>query len=123
MKLDARIEGLGAFGDALERIADPSGLAEVLETAAESICGAARVKLADGQPPDSRSGALAASLTVEAASDGAGYKVGTPLDYGWHLEFGSLGRAATPWLEPSLDDARPGIVDAVKRWLAAPGKP
>jgi hypothetical protein len=52
---------------------------------------------------------LARSLTVQPAQDGS-YTVSTPLDYGWHLEFGSLSRPAHPWLEPAAEDARQGFI-------------
>ena len=123
MKLITRLDGLDAFSEALSRIADPAGLQDALEAAADDVRDAARANLQDGRPPDSRTGKLAGSLTVDPAADGMSWSISTPLDYGWHLEFGSLGRPATPWLEPALNEARPGIVSRIGARLASAGKP
>ena len=122
MRLTGRLDGLEQLHRALTRIAEPSELEASLRAGAEDIRAAARAGLGDGHPPDSRTGALAASLTVEMADDGMSARIGTGLDYGWHLEFGTLTRPATPWLEPALDEARPGILARLKRWLAGSGR-
>jgi hypothetical protein len=113
MKFTARVDGLGALGEALSRIADPAAIRSKLRASAESVRDAARARLEDSRPPDSRQGALARSLTAEPFADGMSWTVSTPLAYGWHVEFGSLGRPATPWLAPALDETRPGIVSRI----------
>jgi hypothetical protein len=122
VRLTGRLDGLQQMHRALRRIAETSELQERLRAGAEDIRAAARAGLGDGRPPDSPTGALAASLTVEMADDGMSARIGTGLDYGWHLEFGTLTRPATPWLEPALDEARPGILARLKRWLAGSGR-
>jgi len=122
MKMTGRLDGLDALRGALGRIAGDAELEAQVNAAAEEIREAARAGLADGQTPDSRSGALARSLTVEPAGDGKSAVIGTDLDYGWHLEFGSLARSATPWLEPALDEARPGVLSRFRSWLASSSK-
>jgi hypothetical protein len=122
VRLTGRLDGLQQMHRALRRIAEPSELEASLKAGAEDIRAAARAGLGDGLPPDSRTGALAASLSVEMAEGGTSARIGTGLDYGWHLEFGTLTRPATPWLEPALDEARPGILARLKRWLAGSGR-
>ncbi len=122
MKFTTRLDGLDAFGAALSRIADPAVIGDEVQAAAENVRETARASLQDARPPDSRSGALAQSLTVDPAGDGMSWTVSTPLDYGWYLEFGSLGRPATPWLEPALDEARPGIISRIGERIADAGK-
>jgi hypothetical protein len=118
MKFASRLEGLDVFRSALARIADEDELSRHLEASAREVEEAARANLDDGRPPESRSGALAASLAVSLASDGKSASVGTPLDYGWHLEFGALARPAEPWLSPALDGKRPGILARLRNWLS-----
>ena len=110
MKLTGGLGGLDGFNAALAEIGNGEALAKALAETAEEICQRAVVNLADGAPPDSRTGALARSLTVTPSGDG-GYIVGTPLDYGWHLEFGSTARPAMPWLTPAADDAQPSLAE------------
>ena len=109
MKLTGRINGLASLNARLSAMTDDALFTPDLQDAAKDIRERALARLADGVPPDSRSGALAQSLTVQPAADGS-YIVGTPLDYGWHLEFGSLDRAAAPWLAPAAEAARPGLI-------------
>jgi hypothetical protein len=122
MRLTGRLDGLEQLRRALTRIAEPSELEASLKAGAEDIRAAAQAGLGDGRPPDSRTGALAASLSVEMAQGGTSARIGTGLDYGWHLEFGSLGGAPSPWLEPALEQARRGILARLKRWLAGSGR-
>ncbi len=118
MKLTSELTGLDGLHRALSRIADDAELEEQLRTAAQALREAARAGLADNRPPESRSGALARSLIVEIAEDGKSAIVGTALEYGWHLEMGSLERPALPWLEPALHESSAGIVRRLKAWLA-----
>jgi hypothetical protein len=120
MKFRGSVDGLESLRDGLGRIADRAALADALASAAEDIRTAARANLQDGQPPESRRGDLAASLVI--ASDGASVTVGTAAAQGWHAEFGSLARPATPWLEPALEAARPGILARLRQRLAASAK-
>ena len=116
MKIAARFEGMDGLSATLSGIADAAGLGGVLEAAAADVRDAAAANLADGQPPDSRSGALAQSLAVTPGGDGLSFTVATPLDYGWHLEFGSLSHPATPWLAPAIDAALPSIERRLRDW-------
>jgi hypothetical protein len=102
------VAGLGALNTALAEIGRAEALDEALAETAEDIRRRAAANLADGAPPDSRTGALEESLAVSRDA-GGGYVVGTPLDHGWHLEFGGSVKAATPWLTPATEDARPGL--------------
>ncbi len=112
MKLSGRVEGLDTLSTGLAAIAEEAAFAPDLKATAEDIRARAAASLADGAPPESRSGVLARSLAVAQGDDGA-VTVGTPLDYGWHLEFGSRARPARPWLAPAAEDARPGFVTRI----------
>ncbi len=117
MTISAHIDGFGAFSRALSDIASSAELREAIKAASDGVHDAIIARLHDGRTPDSASGALAASLTVEPADDGMSATVGTPLDHGWQLEFGSLSYPATPWLEPAFHDAQPGILARLRSWL------
>jgi hypothetical protein len=85
------------------------------------VIEAARANLENGAPPDTHSGALAASLFAELGPN-CSLHIGTPLDYGWHLEMGTQTRAAYPWLAPALDEHRAAIVQQIGAWLAGSTK-
>ena len=122
MKMRGSVEGLASLRGGLARIAEKAVLTDALVAAGEAVRGAAVINLQDAQPPEKRRGDLADSLVVIPATDGLSVTVGTTLAQGWHVEFGSLNRPATPWLEPALDAARPGILAALSQRLAASAK-
>lgn len=122
MKIRHRVSGLGSFGAALSRIAEPHSLTEILAGEADGIRNAAIGRLGDGQGAGSRSGALAESLAVHSSDDGLRFTISTPLEYGWHLEFGSLHSPPSPWLAPALDEQKPAILARIGQWLTASAK-
>ncbi len=113
----SHLEGLDRLSEMLTQTLDETALNEALLASGQSVIEAARANLEDGAPPDTRSGALAASLFAETGPDGH-VRIGTPLDYGWHLEMGTLTRVAYPWLAPALDDQRAGLVQQIGAWLS-----
>jgi hypothetical protein len=113
LKLRGGITGLDGLNAALSEIGKGEALDKALADTAEEIRRRAVARLSDGTTPDSRTGALAESLTVELAGDG-GYIVSTPLDYGWHLEFGGSLRPAAPWLTPATEEAKPGLAERAR---------
>jgi hypothetical protein len=122
MKIRGSVEGLASLRGGLARIAERAPLADALVVAGEEIRAAARANLQDGRPPENRGGELADSLRVTAADDGLSITIGTMLAQGWHAEFGSLARPATPWLEPALETARPKILASLRQRLAVSAK-
>ena len=112
MTLNGGIAGLADLNAALTEIGDGEALAKALADTAEAIRQRAVANLTDGAPPDSRTGALAQSLIVAPDAEG-GFTVSTPLDHGWHLEFGGSTRPAAPWLTPAAEDAQSGLVDRI----------
>jgi hypothetical protein len=110
VKLTGRLDGLAQLNARLAAVADEAAFAPDLAAAAEDIRAAA----ATGVGEDS---ALARSLAVTA--EAGGYAVGTPLGFGWHREFGSLKRAARPWLAPAAEAARRGFVARIAARLEA----
>jgi hypothetical protein len=104
VKLTTRVDGLGELEARLSRLADRRAIATDLREAAEEIRERAAANLASG----GSSGELAVSLTVTPDGD-SGFVVATPLDHGWHREFGSRRRAAEPWLGPAAEAALPGL--------------
>lgn len=61
---------------------------------------------APGQPPATDTGALASSVQRVTSDDGMQAAVGTGLDYGAHLEFGTKDIEPRPWLYPALEKNR-----------------
>jgi hypothetical protein len=122
MKFKSRLTGLDDLKTAVAGIANDAELRQQVRAAVDDVRQAAIESLSDGQPPDSRTGELAKSLIVEIAGDGKSASIGTPFDYGWHLEMGSLSRPATPWLEPAFNDSRSAIMSRIRLWLANSAK-
>ena len=67
-----------------------------------------------GAPPRSDTGRLRDSLFVRTSADGLSAEVGTDLDYGAHLEFGTQTRPARPWLHPAFEATRKRIKDRIR---------
>ena len=61
---------------------------------------------APGEPPATDTGALASSISA-IFDNPKQARVGTPLTYGAHLEFGTTRMDARPWLWPSLQAVLP----------------
>lgn len=62
------------------------------------------VASAPGEPPNTDTGRLAGSVRVVLSETSA--DVGTDLDYGRYLEFGTQDMGARPWLNPALESQR-----------------
>ncbi len=116
----ARIDGVRRLGQTLRRIVrdQDEALAIALAAGAEALRddarrvlgrGAAAGPSAPGEPPRRRSGRLAASVFAQRDTDGLGAAVGTRLDYGTHLEFGTRTVAARPWLLPAFQAAQSNL--------------
>lgn len=67
---------------------------------------------APGDAPNTDSGTLVRSIAVENPRKGLSY-VGTSVEYGKHLEFGTRRMAARPWLRPAMDKAAPELPNAI----------
>ena len=122
MTIRGKVEGVESLRGGLARIVDREALADALTAAAEEVRVAAQANLQDGHTPENRRGDLAASLVTIPAANGLSATVGTTATQGWHLEFGTVARPATPWLEPALQAARPGILASLRQRLAASAK-
>jgi hypothetical protein len=115
VKLTTRLDGLDGLRRSLDCVADAQALRGELTAAAEELRDAARAELNGTAPGDD---GLSHSLTIGHAGGGKAATVSTPLDHGWHREFGSLGHPPRPWLAPALAEARPGILARLRGWLA-----
>lgn len=82
---------------------------QAVSASLEQIRNEARLTLARGPSPKSRSGRLADSLFVRLDPDGLGGSIGTGLAYGRHLEFGTSKMPAHPWLLPTFERLKPEI--------------
>lgn len=67
---------------------------------------------APGQPPNTDTGRLAGSVRVVVSAATA--EVGTDLEYGRYLEFGTQDMGARPWLNPALESQREGWLRRLK---------
>ena len=73
---------------------------------------------APGEPPHRQTGQLRDSVFVRTSDDGLTAEVGTDLDHGAHLEFGTQDTPARPWLLPAFEIAKPRITKRIARALA-----
>lgn len=55
-----------------------------------------------GEPPRRRTGILRASVINESTEGGLVQRVGSPLEYAFWLEFGTVNMEPRPWLRPGL---------------------
>ncbi len=132
MTVRVTVSGGGRLAARLDRLADQVELAvqsAVAEGASDlrrearallNVSGAGAPSGAS-EPPRRQSGRLRDSLRVEIAPGRPSATVGTDLDYGAHLEFGTLDTAPRPWLQPAAQIAAPRIEarieDAVREAL------
>ncbi len=120
MTIRLTVSGAGRFAARLGRLADQVELAvqAAVDESAQDLRREARDILnlaghgeasAPGEPPRRQTGALRDSLRVELAPDRLSATVGTDLDAGAQLEFGTQAIAPRPWLAPAAENARPKI--------------
>lgn len=120
MSLRVTLSGAGRLAARLDRLADQVEWAvqAAIEEGAHDLRREARELLdvaghgeasAPGEPPRRQTGTLRDSLTVALAPDRLSARVGTDLDSGAHLEFGTQAIAPRPWLAPAAENARPKI--------------
>jgi hypothetical protein len=113
MKISANVTGSNALAITFSRIGRGEGLRATLQAAAEDVRDAAKDNLFHTR----HKSRLASSLEITPGADGFSFSISTPLDYGWHLEFGTLNRPPRPWLLPALDAARPSVERRMSEWL------
>ena len=126
-----RIERLVRFSKALKdcRRAVRKESAYALQAGAEAVQTTVRSDLATGRgqgdearQPRSRSGRLAASVEIRSEASGLRAVIGSGLNYGRFLEFGTRAMAPRPWLAPALMEnrkiIRARLCAAVNRALA-----
>ena len=125
MILRVTVSGVGRLAARLDRLADQVELAvqSAVADGAEDLRREARALLnvpgvgapsSPGEPPRRQSGHLRDSLRVEIAPGRPSAAVGTDLDYGAHLEFGTQDTAPRPWLQPAVQNALPRIKARIK---------
>jgi len=68
---------------------------------------------APGEVPKSDSGDLAKGIFSELELKGLGSKIGTNIEHGTHLEFGTKKMLPRPWLMPAFENNKKDIVKAI----------
>jgi len=120
MTVRVTVSGVGRLAAQLGRLADQVELAVQAAVAegADDLRREARALLnvpgggapsSPGEPPRRQTAQLRDSLRVEIAPDRLSATVGTDLDYGADLEFGTQDTAPRPWLQPAAQNAAPRI--------------
>jgi len=74
---------------------------------------------APGEPPKTITGALASSVFKRLDAPGLFSEVGTGLDYGKYLEFGTSRMAPRPWMQPSFGEVLPAAEDLMRKALGS----
>ena len=66
--------------------------------------------------PQVRTGRLRASIGHKVSTSGAAIttEIGTNVDYGKDLEFGTSRHPPYPWLFPAVEEKKPDIIEALK---------
>jgi HK97 gp10 family phage protein len=125
MTVRVTVSGVGRLAARLDRLADQVEFAVQAAVAdgADDLRREARALLnvsgsgapsSPGEPPRRQSGRLRDSLRVEIAPGRLSAAVGSDLDYGADLEFGTQDTAPRPWLQPAAQNAAPGIKARIK---------
>ena len=108
-----------------------SGAFVVQDTATKSIMGGGKsgvsysrgskshIASAPGEAPAADTGRLDGSIMALKSIYGDGWLVGTALDYGKHLEFGTKDIKPRPWLIPALEANRNAIENNIKSAIKA----
>ena len=120
MSVRVTVGGAGRFAARLGRLADQVEWAvqAAVEEGAQDLRREARNLLnlagrgepsAPGEPPRRQTGALRDSLAIELAPDRLSATVGTNLDIGAHLVFGTQAIVPRPWLALAARNAAPRI--------------
>lgn len=129
-KLLADLQRLGAAG---EEVVEDTITDLVLDTHQKAVDGIQRgpktgrvyrrgnvthQASAPGEYPASDTGRLASNVRFELPQGGNMVgRVGTNIQYGAHLEFGTSRMAARPWLLPSFEKAKVGVTKELKAKL------
>lgn len=110
MKTQHKVNGgLTLDADAIAgRLMRAPAVGAALMRAAETVRAAALSALNDGIAPDTRSGALAQSLSIEQLPDGR-LSVGSDAPHAWYAEFGTRDGAETGWLSRAARNVLPGV--------------
>lgn len=78
------------------------------------------IAAAEGQAPNTDTGALVKSIQIEITPNGV--FVGSGIEYAPALEFGTMTVGARPWLFPALEANKDKIMQAYKDELKKAGK-
>lgn len=70
---------------------------------------------AEGGAPNTDTGKLVSSVSIELNKGGVYALIGSNLDYAGFLEFGTSKMGARPWLEPALRDNKDNLYDNVSK--------
>lgn len=72
-----------------------------------------------GRSPGRVTGALFGSIRIQLDEDGLGASIGSVLDYGAHLEFGTRQMPARPFLNPALERSKRAILNIIEQAASA----
>lgn len=72
-----------------------------------------------GNPPRTDTGQLVSSIQYWTSDDGLSIAVGTTLDYGKYLEYGTRDMAARPFMTPAVDMCRDDIIENITAAVGA----
>ena len=67
---------------------------------------------AEGDAPNTDTGNLVSKIAVENPRRGTSF-VGTSVEYGKHLEFGTKKMAARPWLRPAMEKNEAKLTESI----------
>jgi hypothetical protein len=72
---------------------------------------------APGEAPATDTGRLISSIQHWVDSDGLNIAIGTKLDYGSYLEFGTRNMVERPYIHPALEKNRTAILELITKAL------
>lgn len=115
MSASVRIEGMSALHRALLKV-NQEGQRTVRREVQRSLLNIQR-GAKERCPVDT--GRLRASIATETTDDGLSGVVGTNVEYGPFVEFGTSRMVAQPYLFPSWEEERPQFIERLRRELGS----
>jgi len=118
MTQQVTLNGFAAFKTKIARAQKLTGLESVAHELGEIVLNEARRTLREDETSGGRQEIIENSLEIRQGATAHEILIGTKLDLGHHLEFGTTRMTARPWISPAIEAARPALRQKLKQALA-----
>lgn len=116
MTVTVSLKGLETFKKKLATLGEASRFEDDLKTSAHAIAISAAENLSQ-VTSSAASGKLQSSIDVSPGDHSLSWRIGTQLQHGAYIEFGTVNTVARPWLSPTLADEKQNILTRLRQLL------